>query len=175
MKNKLIIISDLWGSQKAQWLTNYTKILETNFDITFYDCCEIGKVDISNYSQESLHHQFIEGAIDEAVDYLVQNERNLVDILAFSIGGVIAWNYGLRTNNIKSLTCISSTRLRKETKRPKGRIKLLFGENDEFKPNHEWINKMELECEIIKDKNHLMYTETELGEVFSLSVKSLDS
>ena len=63
MKERLIIISDLWGREKAEWLINYTEILETKFDLFFYDSCEIGEVDKSNYIQDNLHNQFFRGLI----------------------------------------------------------------------------------------------------------------
>lgn len=167
MKERLIIISDLWGKEKAEWLTNYTEILKTKFDLKFYDSCEIGKVDKSNYVQDSLHNQFVNGGIELAVEKLIEQEKNPVNILAFSIGGVIAWNFGLKTDNIKSLLCISSTRLRKETRRPKGRITLYFGENDEYQPSPEWIEYMQVAFNVLPNKSHQVYREMKLAKDLS--------
>jgi pimeloyl-ACP methyl ester carboxylesterase len=167
MKERLIIISDLWGKEKAEWLTNYTEILKTKFDLNFYDSCEIGNVDKSDYFQDSLHNQFVNGGIELAVNKLIEQEKNPINILAFSIGGVIAWNFGLKTDNIKSLVCISSTRLRKETRRPKGKITLYFGENDEYQPSSEWIEYMKLTFRAVPNKSHQVYTERKFSQDLS--------
>ncbi|NOU58684.1 alpha/beta hydrolase [Marinifilum caeruleilacunae] len=165
MKERLIIISDLWGKEKSQWLNHYTQILETKFDLAFYDSCEIGEVDKSNYTQGDLHKQFVSGGIEKAVEKLIELEKSPVHILAFSVGGVIAWKFGLRTNNVKSLKCVSSTRLRKETKRPNGKIKLYFGENDEHRPKSEWIENMKLESKLIEGKGHQVYIEADFAQM----------
>ncbi|MBD0404515.1 alpha/beta hydrolase [Flammeovirga sp. EKP202] len=170
MKDRLIILSDLWGKEKADWLTDYTRFLEPEFDVVFYDTCTIGQVDKSDYSQDHLHQQFLNGGIDLAVEYLVEKEQTPIDILAFSIGGAIAWKFGLKTGNIKSLTSISSTRLRKETKRPKGKIELYFGEKDEHRPSIEWMENMQLEFTILPNKSHEIYREAEFARNLSKKI-----
>ena len=167
MKERIIIISDLWGRGKSEWLINYTQILETEFDILFYDSCELGQIDVSNYTQENLHKQFINGGIEKAIDKLVEIEKHKVHILAFSIGGTIAWNYGLKNDNINSLVCVSSTRLRNETERPKGDLELYFGDNDKYKPTVKWFESMKLEYEVLSDKGHQVYCETQFSEQLS--------
>lgn len=167
MKERLIIISDLWGREKSEWVINYTRILETKFNIVFYDSCELGQTDVLNYSQEILHKQFINGGIEKAIDKLIEKENHKVNILAFSIGGTLAWKFRLRSDNIKSLVCVSSTRLRNETERPIGNLELYFGKNDEYKPSVEWFENMRLEYEIIPDKGHQFYCETQFAEELS--------
>lgn len=161
MKERLIIISDLWGREKSQWSINYSRILETKFEVELYDSCELGQIDKSDYTQESLHKQFVDGGIEKAVENLLDYEKNKVNILAFSIGGTIAWKFGLKSDNLNTLVCVSSTRLRKETEKPESNIKLYFGENDEYKPTEEWFENMKLEYEIFIDKGHQVYCETE--------------
>ncbi len=132
MKNRLLVISDLWGKEKSDWLIYYARLLEQKFDLVFYDSCEIGGVDQSIYVQDRLHQQFVNGGIERAVDRLVQLEKLPVHVLAFSIGGSIAWKYGLKSGMVQSLNCISSTRLRNETEKPTGHIKLYFGEKEKM-------------------------------------------
>src|SRR5690606_412893 len=86
------------------------------------------------------------------------------NILAFSIGGTIAWKIGLKSDNLNTLVCVSSTRLRKETEKPKSLIKLYFGENDEYKPTEAWFKKMKPEYEILSNKEHQVYCETEFAK-----------
>lgn len=167
MKERLIIISDLWGREKSEWLINYTRILETNFSVLFYDSCELGQIDVSNYTQENLHKQFLDGGIERAIDQLIAREKHKVNIFAFSIGGKIAWNFGLKSDNIKSLVCVSSTRLRNETEKPNGNLELYYGENDEYKPTEECFENMKLNYKIVSNKGHQVYCEPQFAKQLS--------
>lgn len=163
MKNRLIILSDLWGVRKSAWLNNYTNILNDRFDIQYYDSCILGEIDISDYNGENLHQQFVNGGIEIAVDNMMKLEKDPIDVFAFSIGGVIAWKFGIRSDNLKTLTCVSSTRLRKEIKRPKGRVDLYYGNEDDYKPSQEWLDDMNVHYEIILNRGHDLYTDTEFS------------
>ena len=153
MKKRLIILSDLWGKEKSEWLDNYIQNLKNAFEIEYYDCCELGDVDKSIYTEEILHQQFVNGGVNKAVQKLIDLEKGKINILAFSIGGVIGWKFGIESNKIESLYCVSSTRLRHESNKPKGIIHLYFGELDDFKPQKDWFNKMDLNYDILNDKN----------------------
>ena len=145
-------------------MINYTQILKPDFDIQYYDCCELGEIDKSDYNEESLHKQFINGGIDRAVDKLTELEKHPVNILAFSIGGTIAWKFGIKSDKIDSLICVSSTRLRMETSMPKGKITLYFSEDDAYKPNIDWFNNMMLKPNFIKDCGHLLYKDIDFAK-----------
>jgi len=97
-------------------------------------------------------------------------EKEKVIILAFSIGGTIAWNFGIKSNNISLLFCVSSTRLRKETKKPNGDLALFFGENDEFKPSLKWLDSLKLKYSLLAGKNHLIYSEPEFAKQLSKKI-----
>jgi len=171
MKSRLIILSDLWGNEKSNWVSHYMNFLNPHFEIVFYDCCEIGNIDKSEYDQQSLHSQFIEHGIETAVEKLIALEPQKVNILAFSIGGTIAWKAGLKGLNINNLSAISSTRLRYETVKPDCNIELVYGEKDKFKPSVNWFETMGVNPEIIKNAKHEMYREKhfafEFCEVFN--------
>ena len=139
MKPRLIILSDLWGTEKSNWINYYLNALSPEFDIKYYDCCEIGNVDTTSLKEGVIHSQFIDHGIDLAVEKLIQLEDGKVDILAFSIGGIIAWKAGLKGLNINNFYAISSTRLRYESEKPSYAIKLYFGEKDLFKPDTNWF------------------------------------
>ena len=47
MKSRLLILSDLWGNKRSDWVGFYLKLLEAEFDVCYYDCCELGDVDTS--------------------------------------------------------------------------------------------------------------------------------
>ena len=164
MKYRLIILSDLWGSGKSEWLINYTQILKPYFYIQYYDCCELGGISKSDYNEEELHKRFVNGGIERAVKKLMELEKDTVNILAFSVGGTIAWKYAVESNKIDSLICVSSTRLRYEIIRPKGEITLFYGNNDVFKPEIEWLDDMELNYDVLKDNGHHVYTKNEFAK-----------
>ena len=101
------------------------------------------------------------------VNLILKIQKQKVNILAFSIGGTIAWNFGLKTDNINSLVCVSSTRLRNETERPKGDVELYFGKNDQYKPTVEWLENMKLDYELLSGKGHQVYREPQFAEYLS--------
>jgi hypothetical protein len=161
MKPRLIILSDLWGKEKSEWVSNYVELLKEKFEIQYYDCCELGAIDKTNYIEENLHSQFVNGGIEKAVENLLKTEKNQIDVLAFSIGGTIAWKATLKGLNVRKLFAVSSTRLRYENEIPNGIIKLYYGENDSNKPSDDWFGKYSIDFEIVKNKEHDFYTEKE--------------
>jgi hypothetical protein len=164
MKPRLIILSDLWGKEKSDWVSAYVSLLKDNFEIQYYDCCELGEIDKTNYTEENLHNQFVNGGIEKAVQNLLKAEKNQIDFLTFSIGGTIAWKATLKGLNVRTLFALSSTRLRYENEIPNGTIKLYYGENDSNKPSENWFEKHSIDFEIIKNKKHNFYTEKHFAE-----------
>lgn len=162
MKPRLIILSDLWGIHKTDWVKIYINSLNQKFDVKYYDSCELGKIDSSIYNKDEIHKQFVKKGIEIAAKRLLELEKRKINILAFSIGGVIAWKAGLIGLNIGNFYAISSTRLRNETKKPKGNIKVLYGSEDKYKPQIDWSNNLNIEYQIIESKNHEMYKENEI-------------
>jgi len=163
MKPRLIILSDLWGKYRSDWIITYTKSLNQKFDIKYYDCCELGKIDTSIYSQDAIHKQFIKSGIEIAVKRLFELEKGKINILAFSVGGVIAWKAGLIGLEIETFYAVSSTRLGNEIKKPKGNIKVFYGSEDKYRPQIDWSKNLNIACQIIGNKNHEMYKENEIA------------
>ncbi len=157
MKPRLIILSDLWGVQKSEWLQEYDKILSSDFDVNIYDSCALGEVDLSIATEIGIHEQFINYGITTAIKNLLTTETQKVNVLAFSIGGVIAWKAALKGLQVDNFYAISSTRLRYETQKPYCQIKLYYGGNDIHKPNKEWFEKMNVKNEVHLDYDHQMY------------------
>ncbi|PJJ10621.1 hypothetical protein CLU83_4071 [Flavobacterium sp. 1] len=164
MKPRLIILSDLWGKEKSDWVSGYVELLKDKFEIQYYDCCELGEIDKTYYTEENLHSQFINGGIEKGMENLLKREKNQIDILAFSIGGTIAWKAALKDLKVRNLLAVSSTRLRCEDKIPNGAIKLYYGENDSNIPNKNWLQTHSIDFEIIKNKEHDFYTEKEFAD-----------
>ena len=80
-KQRLLILSDLWGKEKSDWITYYTSILVNHFELEYYDSCDLGTINKSDYSEENLHNQFINGGIEKAVVQLVKKEK--VSLIGF--------------------------------------------------------------------------------------------
>lgn len=163
-RQKIILISDIWGKEKSDWISNYTTILEKHFDIQYYDSCELGNIDKSEPFEVNLHHQFVNGGIEKAIENLLQQEQESFIVLGFSIGGFIAWRAALSGLKTKILFAISSTRLRHETQKPSGIIELFYGENDTYKPDHHWFHQMDLSENIYPNEDHNMYQKKEIAE-----------
>lgn len=159
VKPRLLILSDLFGGKSQEWIKYYTKILESKFDIQYYDILRLGDIDIYDYSEKNLHDQFLNGGIDKAVKNLLNQEKEKVTVLGFSIGGTIAWKASLKGLNISQLFAVSSTRLRFENQVPNCRIKLYFGEKDSNKPNSKWFSDLKISNQIFENQGHQLYLE----------------
>ncbi|ASS49496.1 MAG: hypothetical protein A3D31_02735 [Candidatus Fluviicola riflensis] len=171
---KLIILSDLWGKRKSDWMNDYVTILENHFEVEFYDCCELAEIDLSDYTEDKIHRQFTNGGIDRAVKALLDKEKDTINVLGFSIGGLIAWKAILGGLKAESLTAISSTRLRYEDKRPECTINLFYAENDLYKPLEDWFHTLNIEMNLYKEKEHDFYTKKEIAiEVSNILVQEL--
>lgn len=160
-KPRLLLLSDLWGNDKSDWICFYTAILEEHFELKYYDCCELGSIDKTLYSEEALHNQFINGGIEKAVIQLLHEETATINILGFSIGGLIGWKAGNSGLKIEKLFALSSTRLRYEIQKPATTIKLFYGENDNYKPDSDWFEKFDLKENFFQNENHEFYQKKE--------------
>ena len=154
---KLIILTDLWRIEKFDWFINYKEQLKV--EVVVYDSCELVNIDKKIYEETNLHQQFVNGGIEKAVEKLLAKEKNEVNVLAFSIGGTIAWKAILKGLKVHTLFAVSATRLRYETEKPNCNIQLFYGEKDEFKPNQNWFQQFEIEQKEINNKGHEVYKE----------------
>lgn len=163
---KLILLSDLWGKEKPNWILQYTIVLEKYFDVKYYDCCELGGISKNELSEENLHQQFVNGGIEKAVKQLHKIESNVFAILGFSIGGTIAWKASLSGLKAEYLFVVSSTRLRYETEKPEvpTKIELFYGEKDTFKPDKKWFEQMKIKETLYLNEGHGLYLKKEIAE-----------
>lgn len=115
--------------------------------------------------QDALHKQFVNGGIEQGVLNLTERITTETTILAFSVGGTIAWQCALNSPYVKKLVCVSSTRLRKEEEKPACETVLIFGEQDEFAPKKAWFEKMEVTPKVIPMMPHDMYKEMEVAQL----------
>ncbi len=162
-KPRLLILSDLWGTKNSEWLCYYSSILNQHFDTEFYSCTELAEIDLVNLAQEEIHQRFTNGGIDKAVEKLLKLKTENCSILGFSIGGAIAWQAALEGLKVDHLFAISATRLRYQTEKPTAKIQLLFGDLDNYLPEKEWFEEMNIKRNCIVDQNHEMYREKEIA------------
>jgi len=170
MKPKLIILSDLWGNVNSNWMRFYTENLKNNFEIKLYDCCELAEIDSYKKTETEIHKQFIEFGIEKAIENLLKLEKDKINILAFSIGGIIAWKAEKNGLKIRNLKAISSTRLRNEINKPYCNIKLYFGEKDEYKPRSEWFETLKIDYEIVENAEHKVYENLDFAKSICLNI-----
>lgn len=157
MKEKLIILSDLWGSHNAEWIHFYTDELKEYFDILFYDSCQLGEVDMQSLQMGLIHKQFVSGGIEKATVNLLKLEKEPINILAFSVGGLIAWKAVLQGLNAEYLCLVSASRLRYEKNKPSVKMDLFYGEKDKYKPGKDWFSAMEINPFVFENEIHELY------------------
>lgn len=161
---KLIVLSDLWGRRKSDWYVHYQSLLDSHFEIVYYDCCELANIDLSDFSEEKIHQQFTNGGVDRAVKALLDIEKDEVFVLGFSVGGLIAWKAALEGLMVNNLFAVSSTRLRYEVDQPSCDISLFYGEHDKFKPTPEWFAQQKLDMNIYPNQEHFFYSLPEIAD-----------
>lgn len=157
IKPRLLILSDLFGGESSDWVNQYIKILQSKFEIQYYDVLELGGVDSVDSDENTIHNQFLNGGIDKAVKALQDKESEGVRVLGFSIGGTIAWKAALEGLKVLELIAVSSTRLRFETQAPNSKIKLYFGEKDLNKPDSQWFLDLKISNQIFENEKHQLY------------------
>lgn len=167
VKPRLLILADLFGGENPEWIKSYTNLLESKFDVQYYDVLELGDIDKSDFVESNLHDQFLNGGIDKAVETLLKLEKGEVTILGFSIGGTIAWKASSRELNTTCLYAVSSTRLRYENESPNCELKLYFGEKDLNKPNLQWFLDLGVSNEIFENQNHQFYLDKNIASLIS--------
>lgn len=174
IKPRLLILSDLFGGENPEWISYYKVILESKFDIKYYDVLKLAQID-SLENETEIHNQFLNGGIDKAIYNLLNNEKEEIAVLGFSIGGTIAWKAALQGLNVNRLFTVSSTRLRFEKKLPNCKIRLYFGENDSNKPQLDLFSDFEIPNLIFKNKGHNLYLEKEYaGKICNEILKVLE-
>ncbi len=158
-KPRLVVLSDLWGSPRARWLNAYQQYLSEHWDWVFYDCIQLAQLDLVPYEQEALHRQFVGGGIEKAVAELIRLEKgeNPPSIMAFSIGGTIAWQAIQAGWEATFLLAISATRLRYEREPLPIPGHLIYGADDPYRPDHQWLEQSKLPFQIIAESSHELY------------------
>ncbi|PCI31957.1 MAG: hypothetical protein COB60_10240 [Flavobacteriaceae bacterium] len=156
-KKHLLIISDLWGFQNSDWLQAYLEQLSPYFEISIFDCYLHSEISPSLTSETEIHSYFIKKGMGICSEKLTKIITKQPCILAFSIGGTIAWKTVLKNNQFKTFFAVSATRLRLENKRPTGNISLFYGAEDNSRPTEAWFEQNNIPYTLFKEKKHNFY------------------
>ena len=162
MAQRLVVISDMWGSKKGLWITSYLGYLQQYFDIVFYDSRELADIDKNTACNYEFYTAFVERGMDTAVSNLLAEEKEKSHYLTFCAGGTIAWDAGQKGLPMKSLYAISPIDLDKVSQGPDCPVTLLYGELEKNRPSTEWAIKTKSVMEIVPKFGHEMYTDEKI-------------
>ncbi|WP_297760929.1 hypothetical protein [uncultured Muriicola sp.] len=173
MAEKLVILSDMWGSKKGLWITSYLGYLQQYFDIQYYDTQHLAGVDLVVCTPENLFEAFQNGGMDTAVAQLLNKENKPCHYLTFCAGGTVVWNAALQGLPMKSLYAISPIDLPLNAAKPDCPVRLLHGEKDKGLPTEEWAASKGVSLEILPKYGHGLYSDEKIVQKVCLSL--LDS
>lgn len=170
MSKRLVILSDIWGCKKGLWITSYLGYLQSYFDITFYDCRELGYVDMKVNSADELHNAFLDGGMENAVQNLLKKEQEPAHYLTFCAGSTIGWKAALKGLPIQSLYAISPFGLQASLDKPDIPVNLLYGEYQNITSSEKRSSEEGLVLETIPKFGHELYTDEKIIQKVCLNL-----
>jgi pimeloyl-ACP methyl ester carboxylesterase len=170
MAEKLVILSDMWGSKKGLWITSYLGYLQQYFDIQFHDTQQLADVDLVVCTSENLYEAFQNGGLNTAVAQLLRKEKQPCHYLTFCAGGTVAWHAALKGLPMKSLYAISPIDLPLDMPKPDCPIRLLYGGNDKDLPSGKWANEKGVSLEVMEGYGHELYSDEKIIQKVCLSL-----
>ena len=168
MAERLVILSDMWGSKKGLWITSYLGYLQQHFDIVFYDIQQLSDIDSYALTSDDKCQEFIQEGLDTAVAHLLKKESIPSHYLTFCSGGTIAWHAGLKGLPMKSLFAVAPKNLDTLEAKPACPINLVFGAYHKGIPSDEWIQQMDICSEIIPNFGEDLYSDEVIIQKVSL-------
>ncbi len=170
MAERLVILSDMWGSRRGLWITSYLGYLQQYFDIVYYDSQELAGLDMVVKTRENLCKALAEGGYDTAVTQLLAKEKTPSHYLTFCAGGTIAWRAALKGLPMQSLYAISPLWLEQEQDKPDCPVKLLFGELHKERPGEGWAENMGVEWAVEPHFGRELYSDEKIIRQVSLEL-----
>ena len=156
-KKNLLILSDIRGISKATYLQGFFDILQAQYSIEILDTPALGGVKIDGKEQSQIHTDMLATGVDCAVKKLLVRQ-SVTGILAFSIGGWVAWRAMLQALKVDKLVAVSATRLRYEERWPEqGSIHLMYGGADPYRPKQYWPTAKNITTEVLTGQPHTLY------------------
>ena len=173
MAERLVILSDIWGSKKGLWITSYLGYLQQYYDIVYYDIQQLSDIEVLIHSKENLHEAFLNGGLDTAVAQILKKESIPSHYLTFGSGGTIAWRGALRGLPVKSIYAASPSAIEMEHNRPNCPVLLLYGEHDGQIPAVEWSALHDIPVETVPQFGRELYSDEKIIQMICLRL--LDS
>jgi len=115
------------------------------------------------FNTDEAHKAFVKGGIDLAADNLTKENIQYDVVIGFSVGGTILWK-AIENHHLSAsqLVCISSTRLRYETRNLPIKTMLFYGSEDKYAPNKQVMKKLADQFYIFPDVSHDFYKQDSL-------------
>jgi len=173
MAERLVVISDMYGSKRGLWITSYLGYLQQYFDIVFYDSKELANIELAVNTDENVYEAFIGGGVNTAVAHLLKKEHEPSHYLTFCAGGSIAWKAGMMGLPMKSIYAISPLGLEAFEWKPDCPAHLLYGEYGDFNkalPSEEWAVKVGATVEVVPKFGYELYSDEKIIQKVSLSL-----
>lgn len=170
MAEKLVILSDLWGSKKGLWITSYLGYLQQYFDIQYYDTFQLADVEEIVCSPQKLVDAFHKGGMETAVSQLLNKENEAAHYLTFCCGGTVAWEAAHRGLPMRSLYAIAPMVIPEGIPSPDCPVRLLFGGKDPNVLSEEWAQEQGVSLEILPDYGHELYTDEKIIQKVCLTL-----
>ena len=162
MAEKLVVVSDMWGSKKGLWITSYLGYLQQFFNIEFYDSRELAQIDKNLATTDEMYNAFMNGGMDLAVLQLLAKETQKKHYLTFCAGGTIVWNAALKGLPIKSLYAVSPIDLELQSVSPDCPVTLLYGDLDKKVLSAEWAIQTNTVIETIPNFGRELYSDEKI-------------
>ncbi len=173
MAQRLVVVSDMWGSKKGLWITSYLGYLQQYFNIVFYDSRDLAQIDKNTACSEELYNSFLEGGLELAVSQLLGHETTESHYLTFCAGGTIAWKAAIKGLPVKSLYAVSPIDLDQQEEGPDCPVTLLYGELGSKIPSDEWVIQTKANIEVVPNFGHEMYSDEKIIRKVSLDLLDL--
>ena len=170
MAERLVILSDMWGSRRGLWITSYLGYLQQYFDIVYYDSQELAGLDMVVKTRENLCRALVEGGYDTAVAQLLAKEKTPSHYLTFCAGGTIAWRAALKGLPMQSLYAISPLWMEQEQEKPDCSVKFLFGELHQERPGEGWAEEMGVDLAVVPNFGRELYSDEKIIRQVSLEL-----
>ncbi len=170
MAERLVILSDMWGSKNGLWITSYLGYLQQYFDIVFYDSRHLSDIRLTNLPKTTMVEALHQGGLNTAVVQLLNKEKEACHYLTFGAGGTIAWKAGLSGLPIKSLTALSPLDLHLCDEKPDSKIKLVYGEKHVNIPSYRWATHLDVDMEVVPKFGRDLYSDEIIIQRTSLAL-----
>lgn len=162
MAERLVVLSDMWGSRKGLWITSYLGYLQQYFNIVYYDSQQLADLDIVVHTKENICNAFFNGGQETAVAHILKKETEPSHYLTFCAGGTIAWKAAMKGLPVKSLYAVSPVNLHLETERPDCPVNLLYGQYQEDRPSEDWADQLDVDMAVTPGFGNTLYSDEKI-------------